>query len=622
MLTPYDDAAQFAEGITDLAGSLDDLTSQLGMGRPIDAVRERRQEWLDSLDPDARLDYDRGNPINRAKALGEAISDMRHGFGRNKDGQVCWFVSPHLSTGYAVCTPAPPPPSDPVQPPTPEPEPGDKPDIPLPITPMPPIDESKWLCPLKISNEGSETISSPNGNFQEVFGYSDVDLGQGYVADKRFYRNSQTTRQDYSDGGFFERKVKRWGNVYRCWRYRNGAFISTHEETNLSDTTTRYYRSDGGIWTLEKSSTLRVEVVWFTGDPCNLTEPQTPQPPPQEDIMQDECCQESLELLRLIARWTGANKIKAMELPNTILEPQAKDSPYAKVYADAFGEKETVTIDNLGELTIYLLTQISTLTGSFPFEIEIPPQIREASERGGEPLPEKLPIFSIRDGIENMLNFSINIQDDETRLADLLVRAIAESYMGRQSATLGYLYLKTLFEWFNIETTDKVTELPTLVTFPNPEKPPDTEDELLEFIKPSKIELKYPTLPKKGKDFSDLMYPVVEAAQMIRTKWGVRIPKGQEKNFTQELMLNWATMLGYDGAKTLIERYRKKQQNPNAPDDDKEDSLDDKEWREFTEMLEQGFSTQGIKRPDKPYGRDSNQRPRIRTINDSQDEVR
>lgn len=622
-LTPYGDVNDLVEQGSSVLDQLDNQAEAMGLGRPLEEIARRREEAIASLDPDMQLDLERRNPIKGFGDLAEAIGDMRHGFGRNKDGQVCWFVSPHLPTGYAICTPPKPKPSAPVASPQPD-EVGN-----VPITPP-------------ICDEARENAIAPWAHWVISYGlgagYPEVTIASFYDPTKwrlgasAFPYGSPIWRLTGNGEEFYGHLAQYHTRFTLDFRPQNQAWLDANfpgmskQEIFNSEVERFHQQKLRDVADLNKNYGGGFKICWFQSGFCPEeieTPEQTEQPPPIEEFMQDECCAESLELLRLIARWTGASKQRAFKLPNTILEPQADDSPYAPIYKEAFGEDKEVEIDNLGQLSIYLLQQISTLTGSFPFEVDVPSRIVEASKRANEPIPEKIPVFSLASGIQQVLNLALNTQDDEARLADLIVRSVSESYIARQQATLAYLYLKTLFDWLNIETDETTIELPTLITFPDPDNPPDTEDEMLDFIKPSKIEIKYPELKKKAKDFSDILYPVIEAAQMVRAKWGVTIPKGKEKEFTQDLILKYAATLGYDGAKALIERYKRKQANPDAPiDDNIEDSLDDKEWRELVTQIEQGFATQGIKNPDKPYGRNPNQRPRIRTINDSQDEVR
>lgn len=628
-LTPLGLAETLIEEGVETGNAIDNLSEAWGGGRPIGEINRLREEAIANLDPDAQLQLEKLNPINRLEALGEAVGDMNTGFGRNKDGQVCWFVSPHLSTGYAVCTP-----------PKPKPEPQKDYTVPgLPGETNKNEEEPPDVPPgcsghiygftltlLPYNGDGSVNYNAKATRLNKYYSdWINPDENSTMGLHKWFYGSTAVTGNtpaSLQDGGFlFSTTISGLNThgygIYAGWfitdvRYVYWGYGASTDRAKLAKSMSNIPR--------HKAVIICSGQVY---DPPASSNNDGQYPPHQEDIIMEQCCEESLEILKLIARWTGATKQRALRLPNTILEPQAEDSPYADVYKEALGDSPTVDIENLSDLSIYLLQQISTLTGSFPFEVDVPKKIQEASKRANEPVPAKIPVFSLSGGIQQLLNLAINTQDDESRLADLIVRSVSEAYIARQQATLAYLYLKTLFDWLNIETDDATIELPTLISFPNPENPPDTEDELLEFVKPSKIEIKYPELKDKGKDLTDLMYPVVEAAQMIRTKWGQRIPKDNQRGMTEELILNWATMLGYDGAKELIKRVQKKRNNPDAPPDaDKEDSDDDKEWRELITQIEQGFSTQGVKNPDKPYGRNPAQRPRIRTINDSQVEVR
>ncbi|MEL6402090.1 MAG: hypothetical protein AAFR26_23910 [Cyanobacteria bacterium J06626_4] len=145
---------------------------------------------------------------------------------------------------------------------------------------------------------------------------------------------------------------------------------------------------------------------------------QAPQPPPEDDM---GCCEETLELLELIA-----SKLGTEEFPVT--------TPALLIQED----EETLELENHAQLWEWLARNLDATIGQFPISIKI--EDGDPTKKGNQEQELKIP--NIAEGIAEIFGLAYQAEFKADLEIEMLLRLIPEVIAAKNAALIGQAYAK------------------------------------------------------------------------------------------------------------------------------------------------------------------------------------
>ena len=308
--------------------------------------------------------------------------------------------------------------------------------------------------------------------------------------------------------------------------------------------------------------------------------PSFPNPPPRKKM--DECCKESIKLLRQIHKGLGISKFPG-QLPVTIIQ-QGKNP----------GEPAQEPIADFVDLLTWMFKRDDERWGQWQIEIEV--KDSDLTKEGNQSKTIKFP--NLAESIAEMEGQMLSILTNVEALVALQVKTLAESGIGRQEAMKGYLASKAIIKYFAIKTVEK--DFPHPLTYT---PGAGSIDELIQESEGHVVGIDY----EEKETLRDIFADLLQAAAIIRAvHWQKIDTKTSTKGQLLDLLkgsVELANKIGTPGVKI-------------SENGDKFDPS--KDWEDFLDEVEDGFTNStGIADLQNPYGKTRDRRPRIRQIGDN-----
>lgn len=264
------------------------------------------------------------------------------------------------------------------------------------------------------------------------------------------------------------------------------------------------------------------------------------------------------------------------------LDAEKLEEQLSEEYKNKYYQK----INSLTEFVVWQMKQLDGLLGAFPIDFEITDN--DLLEEGDQTLRVSLP--NIAETLAELMGNSINQEKYTDVLMNLCLRILMESGSIKSLGVINNSAIESVVDYlgFKIERKEKEVDF----TFnPGLETEEGKELDIAKFLEPQKIKMKV-------EEYDD---EVTLETQLLTLLEAAKIVKGA---------LTRRVNVENDAA--LKSLFKNSLDVLNTKDDDNEKSKLDK----WLEKFEDGFTNEpNIKDPTKPWGRDRNQRPRIRKLN-------
>jgi hypothetical protein len=313
--------------------------------------------------------------------------------------------------------------------------------------------------------------------------------------------------------------------------------------------------------------------------------PPFPNPPPRKRNM-DECCRESTKFLRAIYKGLGIAKFPG-KLPSTIIQEVPKEGEQP-------AEPPQEPVVDFVDLLMWQFRRDDERWGQWEIEINI--KDADLTKEGNQGKSVKFP--NLAESVAEIEGQMLSIQANVEALVALSIRNLSESGMARQEAIKGYLASMAIVKYMAFPFKEYDVEIPSTYT------PGATSIDKL---------IVESIIHTKGIDYEnketqrDLILDLLQAAAIIRAvHWRQVDPKKDVKN---------QILSQLKGSADLSERIT----NVKAVAADSDTTQKSKDsWEDKLDQYENGFGfATGIEDANTPYGRDREQRPRIRQIGDN-----
>ncbi|MCC3573804.1 MAG: hypothetical protein JGK30_17450 [Microcoleus sp. PH2017_40_RAT_O_B] len=310
--------------------------------------------------------------------------------------------------------------------------------------------------------------------------------------------------------------------------------------------------------------------------------PPSPNPPPRKQM--DECCRDSIKLLRQIHKRLGVNKFPG-ELPSTIIQEVEKGQPATEPVQEK--------IEDFADLLMWMFQRDDERWGQWQIQIDV--KDTDLTKEGDQGKQIKFP--NLAESIAEMEGQLLSLQANVAALVALSTRNLCESGMGRQEAIKAYLASMAIAKYMNFPYDESDIKMPSTFT-------PKAES-IDELIKESIIHVKGIEYTNKETQ-RDILLDLLQAAAITRAvHWRQVDPKKDIKSQILESI---------KGSADLSDKL----ENPLAKEDDPSKPKHSKDWEDFLDQVEDGFGFEtGIEDAQTPYGRSRERRPRIRQIGDN-----
>lgn len=307
-----------------------------------------------------------------------------------------------------------------------------------------------------------------------------------------------------------------------------------------------------------------------------------PNPPPRKEM--DECCRDSIKLLREIHKRLGVKKFPG-ELPSTIIQEVEKGQPATEPVQEK--------IEDFADLLMWMFQRDDERWGQWQIQIDV--KDTDLTKEGDQGKQIKFP--NLAESIAEMEGQLLSLQANVAALVALSTRNLCESGMGRQEAIKAYLASMAIAKYMNFPYDESDIEMPSTFT-------PKAES-IDELIKESIIHVKGIEYTNKETQ-RDILLDLLQAAAITRAvHWRQVDPKKDIKSQILESI---------KGSADLSDKL----ENPLAKEDDPSKPKHSKDWEDFLDQVEDGFGFEtGIEDAQTPYGRSRERRPRIRQIGDN-----
>ena len=348
-------------------------------------------------------------------------------------------------------------------------------------------------------------------------------------------------------------------------------------------------RPGSGVWDFYneiafKSASISLNLCIIPDEP-SPPPPPFPNPPPRKRNKMDDCCKENLKFLRAIYKGLGIAKFPG-QLPNTIVQEIPKEGEQP-------AEPPQVPIPDLVSLLNWQFERDDERWGQWEIQINI--KDADLTKEGNQGKSVKFP--NLAESVAEMEGQMLSIQANVEALVALSIRNLTESGMARQEAIKGYLASMAIAKYMAFPYKKFDVEIPSTYT------PGATSIDKL--IIESIVHAKGIEYEDKETQ-RDLLLDLLQAAAITRA---VHWRQVNPKNDIKEQILSQLR-----GSVDLSEKIT----NVKAVAADGDTPPKKESWEDKLDQYENGFGfSTGIEDANTPYGRDREQRPRIRQIGDN-----
>jgi len=307
-----------------------------------------------------------------------------------------------------------------------------------------------------------------------------------------------------------------------------------------------------------------------------------PNPPPRKRNM-DECCRDSVKLLRAIYKGLGIAKFPG-KLPTTIIQEVAKKG-------EKPAEPAQVPIADFVDLLDWQFRRDDERWGQWEIQIDV--KDADLTKEGDQGKSIKFP--NLAESIAELEGQMLSVMANVDALVAITTKNLVESGMARQEAIKGYLAAKAIIKYMAFKSTE--IDVPVPMTFT-----PGAET-ISALIIESEGHIKGTDYVEK-ETLRDILLDLLQAAAVIRA---VHWQKIDSKTDTKSQLLN--LLKGTVDLAGLISK-------PQKASDGEEKKFDPAQnFEDFIDSVEDGFrNTTGITDIQNPYGKTPDRRPRIRQI--------
>ena len=323
------------------------------------------------------------------------------------------------------------------------------------------------------------------------------------------------------------------------------------------------------------------------GNPTKRS-PSPPNPPPTKRNM-DECCRDSIRLLRGIYKGLGVAKFPG-KLPSTIIQEIPKEGEQP-------AEPPQVPIEDFVDLLDWQFRRDDERWGQWVVQIDV--KDADLTKEGDRGKQIKFP--NLGESIAELEGQMLSVMTNVDALVAITTKNLVESGMARQESIKSYLAAKAIIKYMAFKSTEVDTPVPMTFT-------PGAET-ISELIKESEGHIKGTDYVEK-ETLRDIFLDLLQAAAITRA---VHWQKIDSKNDTKTQLLN--LLKGTVDLAGLMTNAKKGSNGENKFDPAQN-------FEDFIDSVEDGFrNTTGISDIQNPYGRTPDRRPRIREIGDNLSEA-
>ncbi|KJH69395.1 hypothetical protein [Aliterella atlantica] len=409
-----------------------------------------------------------------------------------------------------------------------------------------------------------------NQNWADAFRGGDISQ-QGEVTINNYFLMPNTAYRESDNqtrGEIYQTSIIQFKNELE--NYRNTSTAQPHTDMH-------------GV----PDGTMQETVVYGVAVKCGRTSnnnnpppPRKVSPPPKHCCM--TCCptnNNNDELIRLLIA-------KIDKLSNTVGVDEYPASLPASLISKDEGflgnliPNQNKEIPNLTQFLAWYVERFDEVLGQWEIPIEI--KDSDPSKPGDQPLGVKLPNMAEAIGEMFTLAFQTNLNTET--LLNFAVRSAAEGITDKQQNFITYKLLQSLTEWAGYKQKDIKVKMPLLFTL--------GKTRYDEILKESEIDVAVTDFDEKFGLEADLIR-FREAASILAANYKRKVnPNGDIKAQILKHLLD---------AYSAVNKVNKDE--------------DDNDWDDFVKQVEEGFkNVPGVTNPDKPYGRDYSQRPKIRDL--------
>jgi hypothetical protein len=400
-----------------------------------------------------------------------------------------------------------------------------------------------------------------------------------------------------------------WSSIYDIFYLRGSLYGFTRGSTrDFFPSEARYMHSDdvnayitknpSGSWnTLNTSqwgdiSSFSISLYYVF---VPLGDILPPPPPPPKFKEMEECCRETLALLRVINKKLGTlptqipngdkKPIKVNSLTDLHLigisriEKRIGDLP-AKV-PDLITKEipSEIEIESLGELLLWQIKQLDAVMGKFPIKIKI--RDTDSTKEGDQ--SQEITVPNAAEAINELLGLALTIKRDTHANVVLGMKILPQAGMATKLAQMGLDVGLACAEFLGFSLIQKEKKIPLLFT-------PGATD-LDDLLKEKEVEY----LCYENAEKTDLMDHIRKILEMV-ARWTAQ---------------NWRRVdFRNPGSSVLANLYGGIDGMRKGKKEDEQEDFD-----AFTEQSENGFiNVVGISDTENPWGDDFAARPRIREI--------
>lgn len=346
-----------------------------------------------------------------------------------------------------------------------------------------------------------------------------------------------------------------------------------------------------------RNSTLNISVAKILFDNCTEIS-VTPPPPPLEECCMACCPPQDDSLMKLLLK--KINKLSEVvgvddypvSLPKSLISKHgeftgnkqlntlvnALDAVYFhdQIPDDALSDSKD--IPSLTQLFGWYIERFDEIMGQFEIPIEV--KDSDPTKSGDQPVGFRLP--NIAESIAEMMMLLLNITMNSEALINMQTRTAIEVSQDKQQNFKNYLMTQAIADYLGFKHKEEKHKLPMMFHL--------GKENLDEFLKESETEVVGIEYDDK-QNYQETLHRLLEAAAIIKAVHFRKVDlKGDVK---QQIM-------------EIIKGYSRTNKKINSSKDD---------FDTFIEDAEKGFTnTNGITDTEHPYGRNYDERPRIREI--------
>jgi hypothetical protein len=245
-------------------------------------------------------------------------------------------------------------------------------------------------------------------------------------------------------------------------------------------------------------------------------------------------------------------------LPNSLVENDGK----------------TAVLNDTAEMFAYLIKYIDSVVGKFPIEIEIEDTdlLRQGDQKAKITLP------NIAETLAELSGLTLSNQAHSQAQTNIALKTIIQVCKNSIGTSINQDHLRAISDYLGFEQKGVKREIQLPIT-------PDTKN----FEDALQISTQYyegMELTDK-KDLNTYLAAFMQAAAIIKAVNFKKVKTGD--------------------VRTDIKNYLKSLKDSSG-------DLDDKDWNQFIAEVESGFGAHPVNTPQQPYGRNADERPRIKNV--------